>query len=321
MKINLFGVGRSGTKALQLFLGFFLARRYGSVWLNYEPYYWKNRFLSELNYRGIYHHIDASLIMEKDELSLSHKNFLVELQKNKEAVITKFIRGCGRIDSINGVMKPDYSFVVIRDLYSILNSIAAYDWDLLGVNLIHKNDWTKLIEEVSSKNKLGISYDPNKFTDKLEKNAFYWYVMNKIALKNQDAIFLDFHNMNQIFSFAEKIGLKPDEDIYDKKFNGHLLHQDKTLITLNEKAKIKKNNLFYQFMMRDIHLFSKLPFACQMFPFQEIGESSVAVQECMDYELAKPYSKTRLQVKEKVIFNRLNEEIKEEMTQKIKQQS
>ena len=60
MHISIYGVGRSGTKAIQLYLSYLLAQKHGQVWINFEPYFGsiKTNFV---NYEGFIiiqlHHI------------------------------------------------------------------------------------------------------------------------------------------------------------------------------------------------------------------------------------------------------------------------
>ena len=49
MKVNIYGVGRSGTKAVQLYIAYLLARKFVKVWVNYEPSHWKDRKANSLD--------------------------------------------------------------------------------------------------------------------------------------------------------------------------------------------------------------------------------------------------------------------------------
>ncbi|MDP9740812.1 UNVERIFIED_ORG: hypothetical protein QFZ59_002642 [Bacillus sp. B2I3] len=137
MKINIFGVGCSGTKAIQLYIAYLIAKKEGMVRNNYEPYYWMNRRVKDLSKEGINFHINSDIINMDGIISEEHINFLTSLISEHVSTVTKFIRANGRIKAINRIMKPDYTIVIIRDLYEVLTSLSKNEWDFLGKGLSH----------------------------------------------------------------------------------------------------------------------------------------------------------------------------------------
>lgn len=237
MKINIFGVGRSGTKAIQLYLSYLIAKKENKVRVNYEPYYWKDRRTLNLNYEGIYHHINSPLIMNKQyNISNDHRRFLLKLVSGDESTVTKFIRANGRIDHINQIIKPDYTFIIIRNLYQVLSSLSKYPWDLLGNNLIYENEWDKLIYEIRKKNIIKesyLNYYINNISNWKDKNALFWYIMNLVALEccSDNVFYIDFNNIARIQEYARLFNLSSNNlDISDLIFIGSNLHGDSPII-------------------------------------------------------------------------------------------
>jgi hypothetical protein len=244
MKINIFGVGRSGTKAVQLYLSYLIAKKEGKVLINYEPYYWKNRRTLNLNYEGIYHHVNSSLIIDsKSQLTDNHIGYLLKLIDCSESVVTKFIRANGRIGAINQITRPNFTVVIIRDLYKILRSLSKFEWDLLGSGLVYNNDWNRLVLEVREKEIIthnDLDYYLKHISDARDKNAFYWYIMNKLALDYEgiNTFYIDYDNISLIEEIAYKNGLLVNNyDIDNKIFKGSNLHKDYPLIEINESNK------------------------------------------------------------------------------------
>lgn len=253
MKINIFGVGRSGTKAIQLYFSYLIAKKFGNVWINYEPYFWKDRLLSNRCYEGIYHHINSPLfITSKYEVRKLHKLYLKRLVNNKKHVISKFIRACGRVKLINKVLKPDYTIIIIRDLYEVLDSILVKNWDLLGNNLNYsfyvRNDWDKLKKEVRNKKIINdFVHIQNRIKNKMDMNAFYWYVMNiaLLKIKDKNTFFVKYDNLSRIKKIGKSIGLDKNKEI----FRGYHLHNNYILEGNNlSSSQIKRilNLLFLQ---------------------------------------------------------------------------
>jgi len=206
-KINIFGLGRSGTKALQLYIAYIFAKNEGRIHLNYEPY----NFLTKagpLNYAGLYYNYNSKLfVKDVSEFNLGHRNFIKSLiPKTNSSIITKFVHANGRIRGINKIMKPDLTIIIIRDLFETLSSLARMKWDYLtfGYFLLRNtyiNIWDKFIMEVKD---LNLVEDLNEILKQLNDvyhmNAFYWYCMNLSALnyRHDNTIFIDYKDLKYL---------------------------------------------------------------------------------------------------------------------------
>ncbi|MEM7756851.1 MAG: hypothetical protein AAF298_01785 [Cyanobacteria bacterium P01_A01_bin.40] len=182
MKINIYGVGRSGTKALQLYLTYILCQQNQQVWVNYEPFKYANRQLTISNLGQQIHYSNPLFIDNYQSMSGNLTYFCQDLAAH-QYVVTKFIRANGRINAINQVMQPDLSILVIRDLYQVLASSAIANWCLVE----SKSEWERFVAEAKERypiikqvGQLGRLF----YADKLLITAVYWFVMNMSALDN-----------------------------------------------------------------------------------------------------------------------------------------
>lgn len=258
MHISIYGVGRSGTKAIQLYLSYLLAKKHGEVWINYEPYFWLDRKTTTLNYEGFYHHSTSPhLLSDSGKLSPGHLRFLKKLTRPNKTIVTKFIRGNGRINAINEVLKPDYNFIIVRDLYQVLISVLKTNWDFLSVGFEYRMSWDKFINEVK---KSGIvdefEWCIDRIYDRLDKNAFYWYVMNLAALQCtfKPTYFLDYKFISEIESIATEI-IHPaeSESIKNPILSGDYIHGDYPLLSApshNSRTELL-NSALYKTQMID----------------------------------------------------------------------
>lgn len=247
MKINIFGVGCSGTKAVQLYLAYLIAKKEGVVKVNYEPYYWMSRKVKEENRIGINHHINSKLINIDGIISDDHSNFLSDLIPKNISSVTKFIRANGRIKSIKSSTNPDFTIVIIRNLYEVLNSMSKNSWDFLGKKLSHPYDWNRLIREVQE-DEIISEEDLKEFLktikNELDKNAFYWYIMNLVALESNENVdfFMGYSNLCVIEKIAEHLNLKTEnmKPITNEIFEGDNIYSDSLLIELDNQSPMLK---------------------------------------------------------------------------------
>ncbi len=236
MKFNIYGVGRSGTKAVQLYLSYMLAKRNGYVKINYEPFYWRNRFL-DISYRGIECNRQLPLFMEKCfKTTLRCRKYLENLNITENS-ITKFIRGNGRIEFLNSITNPDYTIIVIRDLFQTLSSIEQRNWSFLGKGLLY-DDTERFIVEVRDRELVDRDI-LNSIDNNTDLNAVYWYAMNKYILDNipHNAILLNFDNLSSIESIVSRIlNIKESPETSIKLFEGESLHTDCPLQGYRKKS-------------------------------------------------------------------------------------
>ena len=181
MKITIFGIGRSGTKAIQLYTAYYVAKKYQKVRIVYEPFFMHSRKKGSENSFAYRVHSTAPIVNAENSSSLN--NLINSFNFNDEiATVYKFIRGNGRIDMINDTLKPDLSILVVRDLYEVLASIAVQTWNM-------EDRWNKIQSEL-------IDFYPEAeyltHPNKLMRHAAYWYCLNKYApieLTLQNCIF------------------------------------------------------------------------------------------------------------------------------------
>lgn len=251
MIINIFGVGRSGTKAIQVYLAYILAKKFNNVWVNYEPYFWLNRKILHRNYAGIYFDINDNFFPNKiSEISNKHVEFLKHLISQNPVSVNKFIRGHGRISKINDIIKPDYTIAVIRDIQGILNSLSKTGFHLFKIGKYSQlNFFNKQISDFRKSYLFNNKHDmliKHVKTD-LQKNALIWYLYNLSLLNYNESFIVDFKNIENIESFAKHYLIENIK--FDKfLFNGHNIHTDNIFIDsiINlDKEKFSSKLLLY----------------------------------------------------------------------------
>ncbi|MCX6276176.1 MAG: hypothetical protein NTV09_13325 [Bacteroidetes bacterium] len=232
MHILIYGVGRSGTKAIQLYLAYLLALNEENVWINYEPYFWLSRKTKAVNFEGFYHHTHSPhFAKETGEFTGAHRKFLKNLADHDGSIVTKFIRGNGRIGAINEVLKPDHCLIIIRDLYEVLLSVMRTEWDFWSVGWDYQVNWESFIEEVRKKEMFeNFDWILSQIEDRVDQNALYWYAMNLAALNSnpQDVHWVDYKRIGAIEGIAKKIfNLNELPEIFrQEKFSGENLHRN-----------------------------------------------------------------------------------------------
>lgn len=227
MRINIFGVGRSGTKAVQLWLSYLVAQKYGDVLVNYEPLRYQSKSLGP-NHWGWRIHRSLPLLTAENEIADKSLREFGKALTRHPFVVSKFIRGTGRINLINSLTKPNLSILVVRDLYQVLQSVGRLTWNLFD----NEKDWLRLHEQ-------GIEISPlyKKYAkklskyDKLSTNAAYWFLMNKHALDGlKDTIVVDYKDLTALEKHAQRASLEPEgSSLRDAMFKGGRIHRDSPL--------------------------------------------------------------------------------------------
>ena len=229
MRINVFGVGRSGTKAVQLYLALALLQRHERIGLNYEPFLWQNHLIRHFSVQGIREHERLPLFMTADESSVTESPFVRQLAFYEHGV-TKFIGGNGRIAMIKRLMRPDATTFVIRDIYEVLQSVMQRAWDFLGRGLPRRHDWARLVTETQTKfPSIEIPSSPSR----QDCNAFFWYVSNKIAINQLQALALEGHQV-RVMRFGKDMNASalidgfglPEPRLPLSRLHGGLIHTD-----------------------------------------------------------------------------------------------
>lgn len=205
------------------------------VWVNYEPYYWADRRARQVNPRGIAVHERTPLFLKSRQSIPVHDRFLRSLLAAPPGahIVTKFIRGLGRMPRINAVMDPNLTIIVVRNLYSTLASVFSAYWDLLGQGLKHRSDRERFLIETQGLELpafVGDLVGPDSKPNRIDLNAVYWYAMNYSALQQLAGpyIVVTEDGISTLWSrVAAALGLGPVQvraELVSKA--GHLLHDE-----------------------------------------------------------------------------------------------
>jgi hypothetical protein len=253
MNVSIFGVGRSGTKAVQLYVSYCLAKHYGKIRLNYEPYHHLTR-KGILNFRGITNDLRSKKIMAAhDVLDSAHANFIKSLYSKDTPTVTKFIRGNGRINQINEILNPDLTIVIVRDVYQVLASVLQMNWNFYafgnpGIKLTYHNFINKLVEEAKEESLVEddlLSSEPFMKANRILDNALYWYIMNKAALRNivGPVILLKYEDISLLPGKLHRFNadvFPADVSMSNTKFIGSNIHNDTTLVSDKKRSSATK---------------------------------------------------------------------------------
>lgn len=308
MHILIYGVGRSGTKAIQLYLSYLLALKEESVWINYEPYFWLTRKTKAVNFEGFYHHTHSPHFAKTcNEFSSSHRRFLSKLAQHDVSIVTKFIRGNGRIEAINEVLKPDHCLIIVRDLYEVLLSVMRTEWDFWSVGWDYQVDWDSFIKEIRKK-ELIENFDVilNQIEDRIDQNALYWYAMNLAALKSnpKDVYWIDYKKIGAIEGIARKIFTVNElpEAFRQEKFSGENLHR-------NYPLEGDENENFYSHVLNQVLYKVQLFKKYGMYLSPKFTGSLARINQ--DYFLTEEKRKsTTFNIEKRELFDFFNEDIK-----------
>lgn len=240
MKINIYGVGRSGTKAIQLWIAYVLFREKGPVQINYEPFRYKSRTLEFNGLGQAVHRYTPLFLDDRSTTPPFLAKFCQNLARNDNSV-TKFIRGNGRIGAINKLMEPDVAVLVIRDLYQVLESILLQPWDLAE----NPYEWKRLYEFASIRYPELNTFDGEwqQTGNRVVRNAVYWFVMNMYALENLDqrTLIIDLSDITPLQEKFSQFGFQSAQtiDLSCSVFRGNNIHKQIFLKTISEsKSKI-----------------------------------------------------------------------------------
>jgi len=255
INVNIFGVMRSGTKLIQLYSCLSILERFKTCYVSYEPFYWFDRSCSYASKLGIDENQRLPILMEKEKICRFKSKFINKLgPPKKNPIVTKYVRANGRINFINDITGIKKTIIIIRPLKGVLNSIYSCDWDLLGKNLWGIDEWIKLKKEVLD---FGNKFPYKKWLKnidqkkEIDRNAFYWAVLNHFALSNifnyENILLLNFDeilndykkNLKQIDKF---IGLAPPKLNFEY-ISGGSMHTDDYIYNINNQI---------QYFFRDI---------------------------------------------------------------------
>lgn len=305
--LAIYGVGRSGTKAVQLYLAYQLAATFGDVWINYEPYFWLDRKTFDLNYEGYYHHATAPHFTHSSkDFTAKHIRFLKRLTRHESPMVTKFIRGNGRIDAINEIIQPDLTIVVIRDLYEVLISLLKNNWDFWSIGFEYPISWNDFVEEVRQKELLDrFDWVMNRIHDRIDQNAFYWYSMNLAALRSREKNirFLPYRRIRETEDLAQEfIPSKNRPAINEPRFSGDYIHSDFPLRSISPEHRRTSilNNLLYKAQLTNRYGI--------LMPYRRMGSRAVINEDFQVIENLR-LPQTDVHIEQKELFDFFNEDI------------
>jgi hypothetical protein len=319
MKILIYGVGRSGTKAVQLYLSYLIASMEGKVWINYEPFFWLDRKTKAVNFEGFFQNMRSPhFAQHASEFSKGNIRFLKKLANHQESSVTKFIRGNGRINAIAEVFQADSTIIIIRDLYEVLLSVMKTEWDFWSVGWDYKLSWDDFIQEVRTKEIVdNLDWCLGKIEDRIDQNAFYWYTMNLSALKSDKGNnhWIDYRKIGEIENVARNILNVKElaEPFRSAKFSGENLH-------LNYPLQSHESSGFYS------HIMNQILYKMQFFkkygwfiPPKNIG-SLAHINK--DYFLVEEKNRgTSVVIEKKDLHEFFNEDIRSRLEKKISEKS
>lgn len=246
MNLLITGTGRSGTKALQLYLTLALLQKHEAIHLNYEPYLWKTR-KGRFSFEGIRHHVSSVCFpTDSDQLSRKHHRYFERMVASELPTITKCIRGLGRMSFLKDDLEAELWIHVVRDLYDVLDSLERQDWNLCETGPpifpFPKIDlWPKYLEE---SNKLPVPKEIRaaivQAKSEMEKNAVCWYLDNLAVLtakSHPNMVLLQSHFSEKASELLALLNMKQEDmsfSFYD--FKGSQLRNDDWLINADNQS-------------------------------------------------------------------------------------
>ena len=204
MQVAIFGIGRSGTTSLYKLIQDWMTSVFGTdVDFVYEPFLWDRETfnkpyndihgndwgeLSSVSYAGVYHHLDIPLFIdEPSTIDDSHLRFIESLvtpSHGRSNVLMKAIRANGRYQLFSSTAPAMKSLFIIRNPIDVVNSAAGI-FSFFGDDY-HKSDEGRFFEQLATL--YPADYQMLKPRSQVEKEACYWYFMNRYFLEqNHDS--------------------------------------------------------------------------------------------------------------------------------------
>jgi len=236
LKINIFGVGRSGTKSLQLFIAYGLLQKYATIQLNYEPYFWATRLLGVKSFEGIGHHLNTKHFTDKtSDFSNKHQQYLRKMSA-ADVVVNKFIRANGRTKPITEITGANYNLFLVRDQEGVLNSVDKQSFDFTSIGsrfkINYKENFLKDAKDV------GLTLRKND-----SDNQMVWRAYNEYARRDDNLIEIAYERLNDPNYLSQKLSfLELDKNLFEQYANlrGNQIHNESVL---KNQAKIDNNSL------------------------------------------------------------------------------
>ena len=199
MKVNIFGVARSGTTALYSLVQEIMLDNHKKIDFIYEPFLWDKdvfndryankshnfKYMHSLSFEGIVNHLQLPLfIRETDEyVDNSYISKLLEPANSRKNILTKFVRTNGRYNLIQKACPECKSIIVIRNpvdtINSVVNSFSFYGGEF------HRDDFSRFINEINELYTDNLNINVSQ--DMVEKEGLYWYYMTRFILETIDS--------------------------------------------------------------------------------------------------------------------------------------
>ena len=324
MKINIFGVGRSGTTAIVLYFSYWLAKLEKEIWVNNEPFHWHSR-KGPISMEGQDLFFKSGFVMdEKEVLNKRLKNFVNNLTHNRKHVTTKFVAGSGFYKQINQVTQPDHTVIVIRNIYDVLKSVSGSEWDFLTIYspIIsgHKDGWKHFRAAVEKKNLLkNHDFTLADIKTKEEHNALYWYLINLKLLESADDTvhILPFEKMEELIIPLTSSILKIEESellpikiplFYDKNLGGDYPLTQENRLLRNNKYKNLVNELIFMF---NNNLKMNIPFL----PFKTGSKATLSTDESSLIKHTTSKKNPPVQLEDDSIIHKFQKDIESKINQ------
>ncbi|WP_251951876.1 hypothetical protein [Salinibacter ruber] len=229
-KVSIFSVGRSESKALQLYVSVGLANKFEKVWVSYEPFKYGEKSLGVTSYGSYMDQHLPKLVNCLNEREKEHLDNFVRGIDSDYATVSKFIRAGGRSRHIIDRINVDVVFLLVRDIYGVVKSIIRRTWNLA-------EDWDRLCSEARGQYPLIESY-LQAGTDKLLQSSIYWYIMNARMIEDLgksdcNVRLIRFKDIVNLEEVCRSAGLPtPPNDIGGHLLRGKRIHSESPLTTV-----------------------------------------------------------------------------------------
>lgn len=193
------GVGRSGTKILQILLAYIIAHQRKDMSLFYEPLLWRSHELKKVEPAGIAVHKSLPMLIDPSfrPTDVQRKFFGRLGNVAGTTTVTKFIRMTGRVPLLRLLYPEARMLFIYREPVGFINSTLNVDFSLLGPPH-YESDYGRLISEGRQHGL--ITDDQIEMLEEFpwKEEAIHWYLMNRKALQDlrgTDALVFSYDGM------------------------------------------------------------------------------------------------------------------------------
>jgi hypothetical protein len=183
------GVGRSGTKLLQLVVSYIVADQFGPMSVHYEPLLWCDYRMKKTNPEGIAVHKSLPLLADAEiELDERQRAFFSAFREERGyARVTKFIRMTGRLPLLRKLFPKSPILFVHRDPVGVVNSLLNMPFSLLGPPH-YESDLPRLMQEMDRRGWIDREAVAKNKDERWFAETIHWQAMNRKALEDIGAL-------------------------------------------------------------------------------------------------------------------------------------